>query len=470
MITLKYKCTLLSDIIINVKSASEGVNQTLDFIPGSNFMGIAAARLYAENDPDTMLIIHSGQVAFGDAHPLVNNTRSLKMPFAFFYPKSDSITWKCIIHHCYNRKSDPVKPQLKQCREGFVAISPEAKTMEKIEVDKAYSIKSAYDREHRRSADGKMFGYESIPEGMEYGFSVICPTEETAIKIDRILLGRQHIGRSRTAQYGLVKIERCNYDEIQSDKTSPASETVVYAESRLIFFDENGMPTFQPTVQQLGFDKGSIDWSKSQIRTFMYAPWNFKRKSFDFDRCGIEKGSVFVIKEGTLKTPLCEYIGSFRNEGFGKVLYNPYFLTAKSDTNGEALYSFTTKGKEETVQKITDYESPLIKFLIKQKNAAEQYTGAYKKVNEFVQKNINLFADKEFASQWGHIRELANQYSDFTTLKNNINDYLNHGVASEKWNEKRRSKIFTDFLNTLSAQDAKQIIINLASEMAKKCR
>ena len=48
MTTIKFKCTLLSDVILNQKAATDGPNKTLDFIPGSSFLGIAASRLYSE--------------------------------------------------------------------------------------------------------------------------------------------------------------------------------------------------------------------------------------------------------------------------------------------------------------------------------------------------------------------------------------------------------------------------------------
>src|SRR5574344_1539893 len=88
MKTLKFKCTLLSDVIINQKSATEGNNETLDFIPGSNFLGIVAAK-YEELDKDglTWKIFHSGKVRFGDAHPAKEGKRSLKVPASMFYPK-----------------------------------------------------------------------------------------------------------------------------------------------------------------------------------------------------------------------------------------------------------------------------------------------------------------------------------------------------------------------------------------------
>lgn len=469
MTTLKYRCRLLSDIIINVKSASEGENRTLDFIPGSNFMGIVAGKLYANNDPDTRLIVHSGEIAFGDAHPLLGRRRSLKIPLSLYYPKTKSIKELCLIHHCYNRNNDLEKNQLKQCREGFYTFDPSSMTMEKVQFDKAFSIKSAYDREQRRSKDSQMFGYESIPEGMEYCFCVQCPSERIAEKIDGIIQGRQHVGRSRSAQYGLVEIERYEYDDIPSTDMPEGTDSIVYAESRLAFFDDNGMPELQPEARQLGFDKGTIDWSKSQVRTFMYSPWNFKRQSFDFDRCGIEKGSVFYVKDA-IRAGHSEYIGSFNNEGFGKVIYNPSFLTPEPGTNGEAAYSVATPDRTVREQTCDAVDSPLIRCLERQKKHNTMVNETYRIVNVFVEKYEKLFKGKAFASQWGHIRELANQFSDFDVLSSRIEEYLTHGIASEKWDEKGRLRVFREFLKSLDRGNAQYVIINLASEMAKKCR
>jgi hypothetical protein len=90
MKTLKFKCTLLSDIILNQKAATEGPNATLDFIPGSNFLGIVASEIYKENSAESLVIFHSGKVRFGDAHPSKSEMRSLKVPACMYYPKLKS--------------------------------------------------------------------------------------------------------------------------------------------------------------------------------------------------------------------------------------------------------------------------------------------------------------------------------------------------------------------------------------------
>lgn len=42
MTTLKFKCHLDSDVVLNQSAATEGSNSTLDFIPGNVFLGIVA--------------------------------------------------------------------------------------------------------------------------------------------------------------------------------------------------------------------------------------------------------------------------------------------------------------------------------------------------------------------------------------------------------------------------------------------
>lgn len=468
---IKFKCTFLSDVILNVKSASEGENSTLDFIPGSNFMGIVASQLYADNDPDTMLIVHSGQVKFGDAHPLCNGIRSLRTPAALFYPKLSSVENECIVHHEYNRNNDEKKPQLKQCRSGFYAFDTTEKKAVGINPLTNYALKSAYDRLNRKSKDSQMYGYESISEGSEYCFSVVAPDEKLAEKIASCLEGKRRIGRSRSAQYGLVEIRRADYTEIKSGFTE-RNDAVIYAESRLVFFDKNGKMTYQPGIEDLGFTAGEIDWSKSQIRTFCYAPWNFKRQCFDFDRLGIEKGSVIYVRNARFGSDKSEYVGAFNNEGFGKVIYNPDFFATIKGGNGLSAYEFSKSDNwKQTDASDSHFESILIKYLNSRKSEEKGVDDVYEVVNEFIKQHKKLFEGERFASQWGEIRRIANTTPDKTDLISKIKKYLEHGVAKEKWEEKSRAEALYDLFNSKEFTDrnAQRIIVNLASEMAKKC-
>lgn len=468
---MKFKCTLLSDIILSQNSSSEGNQYSLDFIPGNNFLGIVAASIY--DNVEALKVFHTGNVRFGDANPSIEGKkRGLKVPNVMFYPKLRNASEECYIHHLIpNPNSDDIKGlQLKQCREGFYVFEQNVGSV--VSFDKNFAIKSAYDSKNRKSEDGKMYGYQSLPKDLILYFEVESDLDnETNKKIVEALKGTRHIGHSRTAQYGLVNIEKVEYDEVDSTGNTfthgSKKYATVYADGRLIFLDENGEPTFRPSATDLGFSKtDKIDWSKSQIRTFQYSPWNGKRHTYDTSRCGIEKGSVFVVE--CEETPLkSAYIGYYKNEGFGKVIYNPDFLEGKAD--GKANYTLKDIDREpKRVTVETPTNSPLFRYLKKQQALSENTQSLYQDVNKFVRDNKKRFEGKQFASQWGSIRNIATITPNETDIPRMILAFLNHGVAKEKWDEQGRKDALERFME--NKNNIRDRIINLSSQMAKLCR
>lgn len=498
MKTLKFKCTLLSDVILNQKAASEGPNKTLDFIPGNCFLGITAAQYKKFEERDNAIeVFHSGRVRFGDAHPSKNGVRGLKIPASMFYPKLKKASELLYIHHIIPKLEDVElkKLQLKQSRDGFYVFKGDTAT--KVKTDTNFAIKSAYDKKQRRSEDNKMYGYESLQKGLEMFFEVQVVDERLAVEIKEALVGTKRVGRSRTAQYGLVKIEYLDkgYDEIESsqeyavlkDKGGKETKCVtVYADSRLIFLDDCGFPTFRPNAKDLGIENGEILWDKSQVRTFQYSPWNFIRQCFDEDRCGIEKGSVFVVaitRCGQLPTFTSDYIGSYKNEGFGKVIYNPLFL--KADNSGKALIKIVDNQncvpnetnenakRDEMIKKEIETlskGSTLLRYLAERKRQQNKDYDIYAKVNNWVSVNGIFFIGKEkFASQWSSIRGLAMAVNENVKIKESIDTYISHGIKSNDWEGARKNKLM-EFMNSCDINDLRIGIVNLAAEMAKKCR
>jgi len=474
MTTLKFKCKLLSDVILNQKAATEGPNQTLDFIPGSCFLGIVASEYDKfEKEGKAMEIFHSGIVRFGDAHPSKGDVRGLKIPASMFYPKLKKITdGEIYIHHLIPNLEDETlkKKQLKQCRNGFYIFASDKAKATEVKTETNFAIKSAYDREKRRSKDEQMYGYESLQKGLELYFEVQVENEDLAKDIKGALVGNKRVGRSRTAQYGLVEIAETDYSDVKCEK-SENNIVTVYTDGRLIFLDMYGLPTFRPTEEQLGLPKeAKILWEKSQIRTFQYAPWNFKRQCFDADRCGIEKGSVFVVKvpDSVNLNLKSKYIGSFNNEGFGKVIYNPEFLKAKED--GQAIYIIDDKAENSSKpEKKSLGGSPLLDYIQKQQSEENKDNCIYSNVNEWVKDNKTAFQGIEkFASQWGAIRGIAMATKDDSKIKENVMTYIGHGVKSSDWDGNRRKKL-EEFMkdNEINIREA---LVNLAAEMAKKCR
>lgn len=482
---MKFKCTLLSDIVLNQSSSSEGNQKTLDFIPGNNFLGIVAAILYNKVEKkDALDIFHSGKVRFGDAHPSVGAIRGLKVPAAMYYPKLEKPSERLFIHHGIGNQAEVRELQIKQCREGFFTFTDQRGTP--IDTHKGFTIKSAYDSQKRRSKDGCMFGYEYLAKGLTLYFEVESDLAENINQqISQVLVGEKHIGHSRTAEFGLVKIERFEEGQEYQDVASNSSPIIingekfvaVYADARLMFLNENGEPTFQPQASDLKLN-GDIVWEKSQIRTFQYTPWNGKRQSYDTDRCGIEKGSVIVVKlnDGAPCPSESLYVGAYNNEGFGRVIYNPAFLAFRTDENGKAEYTLEEKQKpvETQAESITP-NTPLLRFLTAQQTATSARKRSYRIVEEEIDILSPLFRKGQFASQWGSIRSLAMVIPDGEQLKAAIDEFLSHGVAEAKWTEMGRKKALDTFMQELLADqnhrdNMQDIMINLASEMAKSCK
>lgn len=471
--TIKFKCTLESDLVLSQTSSSEGNQKTLDFIPGNNFLGIVASKIYRDGSTESLEIFHSGKVRFGDAHPSVDGIRGLKVPASMYYPKLGSASQECYIHHLTDHNSLDIKAkQLKQCREGFYSFG-EA-TGKPVDVQKNFTIKSAYDSVARHSKDGQMFGYESLSKGLVMYFEVESElSDEQNQRIVDALCGKKHIGHSRSAEFGLVTIEQADYQEVYSTKQDAKSEyATIYADGRLLFLDENGGFTYQPTAKDLGIDGGCIDWSKSQIRTFQYAPWNGKRHTYEADRCGIEKGSVFVVKlNGATCPEKSQYVGLFNNEGFGKVIYNPLFLAGNISELGKALFTLEEKKQEAASSSLVPKpDSTLIDFLTNKKQTVESNQTVYRVVQEEVIILDPYFKKGKFASQWGSIRSLAMITSDGQQLITAIDAFLSHGVAQAKWEEQSRKDLLDAFMKQHKEKDLQSIMINLASEMAKKCK
>lgn len=477
MKTLTYQCTLLTDIVLNAKSATEGTNQTLDFIPGNNFLGITASKLYTQVDAHTAwLIFHSGRVRFGDAHIVVNGTRSVKAPAALFYPKLSTMDKECYVSHRIPQPwtTEIREKQLKQLRNGFYAFTPQGEAII-ANAEKSFAVKSAYDRERRCSKDQCMYGYEALRAGAVMAFMVEIDddiADKVAPMIDHALTGKKHLGRSRTAQYGLVSVQPCSFIEATANGKADGELVAIYADGRLVFYDEDGMPIFQPTTQQLLLPEGSsICWELSQIRTFCYAPWNYKRQAYDTDRCGIEKGSVIVAKCPSSVNFVRAYVGAYQNEGFGKVIYNPKFLEANTDGRATFIFQKAPAKMTESRAKKTLSHTPLMDLLQARKKEQEQEYGIYERVNAFVERYGMRFKGKAFASQWGTIRCIAMAHADGKVLRDELftapRGYLVHGTAKDKWAEKGRLMLLKDFCKDITDEQLQRTLVNLASEMAK---
>lgn len=480
-----FKVTLITDVVLNSKLATEGNMETLDYIPGSNFLGIVASQLYSKvTDQEAYDLFHSGKVSFGDATISEDGELSYPVPFDYMMVKGEDKLGKdkrLFLQHLLTEENHPKekingkenKLQLKQKRGGF--ITPSGKAITKIE--KIFALKSAQDAEKRRSKDGAMFGFESLKAGQEFIFSVHSDDENLLRRVEGVLKGKKRIGKSKTAQYGIVDIEPINHPQ----KVATFSEndySLVYVQSNLCIIDaETGQPTLQPKANDLGLN-GEIDWTKSLIRLYAYSPWNGKRNTNDTLRTCIGAGSVLYVKGENDAGE--KSIGAFQAEGLGRIIVNPAFL--KGNEKAECDFIKIEKEQENKEQKKFDFNqvevsTSLGKFLrnrgiLQQEELAlseriqEQYlnatnkegTGRYQKVT---------------SSQWGAIRAYATKAKNFDELKESLlfgsDAYLKHGVAYDRiWSKGQNMRNLENVFEIAECSSNPTIFIaKFATQMAK---
>lgn len=503
MKTLKFKCVLHSDIILSELAATEGIQRTLDYIPGNVFLGIVAGKVYTDIEPHlAMDLFHNAKVRFGDAFPLINRKRAIKVPASWFVKKGEMIKDQVYIYHQLSDEQKRLEPMV-QLRDNFIVHESDTQFSE-IKLGKNFAIKSAYDSANRRSMDQQMYGYQSLEAGMELCFQVDFDDDVTIDlknKVKTNLIGKRTIGRSKTAQYGQVEI----FDDTEFDvgfienKKLESGLTYLYAESRLLFIDEeNGQPIIPSDGKYYGMDGAKVDLEQSQIRTFRYSPYNYKRQSRDADRFGIEKGSVICVNRKITpeeQTTIKKGLGYFRNEGFGKVLINPEFLAFNE--NGEAKFNHIKDGNDhsqvnskpspdENLKFNQKHDSKVWQYLIQQQGKKAKQQSVYSAVNKFVADHQKQFESESFASQWGAIRSIASRTKEYDKLleslfrekneeeiKNKVKvdeGYLVHGVAKDKWSERGRLDSLKSFIKSIEPKElVSEAVVNLAAEMAKKC-
>ncbi len=481
-----FKCRLLSEVVLQQTTATEGFQDGLDYIPGVKFLGIAAKKLYDEKDNNTLDFFHNGKVQFGNAYPQAKccDKPSVPVPFSWFKPKLEESLKGIFVRGSYEEtketKDQEKEKQPKQMRSGYIADG------KLVKIDQGFSLKSAYDRKKRRSAEGRMYGYSSLPKDTLWQFTVRSEGKEYLEQVKSVLEGTHTIGRSRTAQYGLIEVSFLKEEEYQP-RTIEAGEVWIYAKSDCAFFDKYGNPTFKPEHEQLGLPKGSkIQWDKSQIRTREYSVWNGKRNILDPRRSVISKGSAWVCKvEQSFSSETVELgVGSFQAEGLGQLLVNPDFLEVeggkgelKKKVKQEALAKY-----QESTEVAEPDKTRLLEWLDQVSNTKISSEDIRQEADTFLKENEGLFKTIS-KSQWGHIRSAAKrflQWNDFMIyLFQEDFGYTQHGVSESKWRSSGRAALLEEKLNKLypvkdstqhqyTQEQAFEFVQYFANQMSKK--
>ena len=397
---LIYQVEFKSDIVLPATSNNEGNISQLDFIPGSNFLGMVAQNY--DKFEDSFRVFHSADVKFSDATILKDDKQTYKMPLSFFHEKLDEKLDNTTIYNHHKIEDFGKFNQLKQLRNGYIT-----KDNETISIEYNYSQKSAYDKEKRTSLDSSMFGYSAIKCGTKWQFSIkvndtIC--EEDLELLKNSIVGTKRLGESKSAQYGLVEITQKGQTEDIEDKTS--NEIILYANSRLALVDEYADPTYDLKYLFDGLKSENIDYSKCQIKTSTFTPYNSARQTKDYERLCINKGSVIVLKDID-KSIIPKFVGAYQSEGFGELLLNPKFLS-------DDKFELKKECKDNNTQAKITITTHLATFLQQKEKTKYTKLDILNEVDTFIKNNKDLYKNIK-NSQWGNIRSICTSNKDVIT-------------------------------------------------------
>lgn len=315
---------LLSDLIVSASSATAGEHQCLDFIPGSVLLGAVLGKI---EDPYLRReILRTNALVCSNALPwdATTNERFVPVPFSLHTLKGQ-VRSKSHPFEVINAADENFNPtESKQLRSGFLSNSSICKTR------KSHRMKTAIDNsQFGKSEDSQLFGYTSLSSGQTFAASITLPDEVRASMPLLCNGGECFLGRSRSAEYGRVRItplERGFADPPRGNSTD--HRAFAYCLSDLSLLNSEGFPSLVPSPEAFKLAGAQFLPQESFIRTRSYWPWNRFYNGPDIEHQVICAGSVIVFKLQDACYPLAisEQVGQFCAEGLGQIFWNPKFI------------------------------------------------------------------------------------------------------------------------------------------------
>lgn len=388
--------TVIEPVTFSEKAATTGAHKTLDYVPGAALMGLAAAEFYRDEGKwvegvNPWTAFHSGDIRFGNGYPkTASGDLTVPMPLCFHKVKgNDRLVYNLA------RLAQPKSIQLQQQRADF--ISRDAAVPEAVyHVPLGTNLKTAIDPESGTAASAQLFANQFIKPGAIF-VAALSAEGEAASQLETIaghLCGKHRIGRSRSAEYGLVKIERIPNNSVPSYAPHPVDNaTVVFCASD-VWLEATGCGQL-PMPKDFGLEGGELDLARSFINYRRFTPYNGKWRVVMPERVLISAGSILVFKEGRGTQRIDAFVGAGTETGLGHVLFDPPFLS-QTNLHEQSDYALLKKDSiafyspENSLDKTTN---KLWNFMQERIARISNRENAYAQAGRFVQKFVAAYAN-----------------------------------------------------------------------------
>lgn len=453
--------TAKEPLVLRTQSGSETRSDVVDYISGAKLLGLLAKECYTTlkgKDQDTLYqLFHSGNVRYGNAYPVNENTLGMPVPFSLYKEKNDAeetiLTFS------------PVTHKKKQQKAGYITTSDGNVSLFTLPMGERLKSARDPDLEKRRSKDESMYLYSYLERGIVFQSTITVKEPKGSIREAILKLQGQHYIGTSKGEFGRIEIK------ISEPTVNPILvlekdfQLKVYAVSDLIFLNKVGSYTTTLTPEMFGIENAELDLKASHIRFKQFNTYNSKRRTPDADRLAIAKGSILVFKstdegqeiEMTART-IKDGVGVHKTEGFGQILVNPSFLD--SETIVENDY------------KVVDLSSTVVtefgKLLAKKHENVVKDHDTYDETLDFIEKHKTVFKNTS-QSQWGTIRHyilqaIASETPKATLIKllDSKTGYLRQ-KANANWNVKQVALIE----DLLEQENCIELLLKITVELPK---
>ena len=453
---LYFKAELLDDVVLSQRTATAGDHKSLDYIPGSVFLGIASSKFYATlGKEDAWNLFHTSKIHFCNAYPVANGQRTFPMPLSFHSEKVPRQGKEhCVLNFVYAETKE-AEIQYRQNRNGYVGFSDDG-VLPVLVPSKTSRMRTAIDAGTGTAAKSQLYGYESLNAGQFFIGKIEWEDSIKDIAAPIInLFGSDtvvHAGRSKTASYGRVRLSKtdCAGNTPDAEALSGSSFSILAVSDLCLRNPVTGAPEQQLSPVFLGLENGwQVDRARSFSRPSYLYQYNAHRKEIELQKTLISKGSVFTFtSEKGLSGEEKEKVLSAIRRGIG---------TAKGQGFGEiALFNSRKEFQATEAQKIAPAEnlSPSerenqwlawLKPVFLNANVVEKVSTA---VSEFVRlckciKEFNTFdAETVFwpgNAQWGRVLEAARNCTSKKDLRIKLFEGDNPVIKTKKETQTERN-------------------------------
>jgi len=334
---LSYKITTLSPIVLAREVGEQNTINTEKYIPSTTIRGLFANKFIKEfnlgkaahQDEHFYNLFLKNEIIFTPAYPSKENktkenkTKENKTYYPALYlhkekGKDDNVVYNILEKNPDTTKTKPLKKMIYYLsdNEGIYTY----------DVSTTFYFHNARDREKGHSTEEEIFYYEAINEGEKFeGF--IIGDEGYLEEIKKIYSEKfaSFIGRSKSAQYGLVNIEFGNIEDTDDLKDMDDLKDVEYeftivATSPIILYNESGFSDISIKTLKHYLEKHfacKVDVEKIVARTEyvenFVGIWGMKNTR----ELAYSPGSAFKIKISGCND-LKEKLNNLSKYGFGE--------------------------------------------------------------------------------------------------------------------------------------------------------